>query len=257
VQLRDGRQFKAPVTVESPRPRITLLSKGTQEVATESPSPVHLNSQDDVPVAGRFVFFLRSDVPVKFPRDEKIEVAADDSSFRTELSLADGSLMLEDAKTAVGNVDPLARFGSSAFGPVEARAISAQGVTGDWLPLGTLVRLPGFMQLHCPHNVAKPCTLTGTNLFLAMSIASTNDFENATDVAPEFTGTQLSVPHPINGVLYLKLRDDPSTVQTLTMPILPASPAGSQTAQATRQVAVQARVAAAAPDAAPGADTKP
>ncbi len=56
-----------------------------------------------------------------------------------------------------------------------------------------------------------------------MSISATNDFENAIDVAPEFTGTQLSVPHPVNGVLYLKLRDDPSTVQTLTMPILPAS----------------------------------
>ncbi len=92
-------------------------------------------------------------------------MAADDGSFHTELSLADGSLMLEDAKTAVGNVDPLARFGSSAFGPVEARPISAEGVTGDWLPLGTLVRLPGFIQLHCPRNVAKPCTLTGIQSF--------------------------------------------------------------------------------------------
>jgi hypothetical protein len=102
-------------------------------------------------------------------------------------------------------------------------------VTGDWLPLGTLVRLPGFKQLRCPRNIAKTCALTGTNLFLAMSIAATNDFENATDVAPEFTGMQLSVPRPVNGVLYLKLRDDPSTVQTLTMPILPASLAGTAT----------------------------
>jgi hypothetical protein len=238
VQLRDGRQLKAPVTVESPRPQVTLLSKGTQEDATETPSPVRLGSPDDVPVEGRFVFFLRSNVPVKFPRNEKVEVAAADGSFRTVLSLADGSLMLEDSKTAVGNVDPLARFGSSAFGPVEARAISADDVTGDWLPLGTLVRLPGFKQLHCPRNIAKTCTLTGTNLFLATSIAATNDFETATDVAAEFTGTQLSVPHPVNGVLYLKLRDDPSTVQTLTMPILLASQAGSPTAAAgqTRQV---------------------
>jgi hypothetical protein len=253
VQLRDGRQLKAPVTVESPRPQMTLLSKGTQEVAAETVSPVQLSNPDDVPVEGRFVFFLRSNEPVKFPRDEKVELAATDGSFHTELSLADGSLMLEDSKTAVGNVDPLARFGSSAFGPVEARAISAQGVTGDWLPLGTLVRLPGFMQLHCPRNAAKPCSLTGTNLFLALSIAATNDFENSTDVAPEFTGTQLSVPHPVNGVLYLKLRDDPSTVQTLTMPILPASPAGPQTAQGTQPVAVKTRPAAAAPIAAPAA----
>ena len=258
VQLRDGRQLKARVTVESPRPQITLLSKGTQEDATETPSPVRLSSPDDVPVEGRFVFFLRSNVPAKFPRDEKVEVVATDGSFRTVLSLADGSLMLEDAKTAVGNVDPLARFGSSAFGPIEVRAISAQDVTGDWLPLGTLVRLPGFKQLHCPRNVAKTCTLTGTNLFLATSISATNDFENATDVAPEFTGTQLSVPHPVNGVLYLKLRDDPSTVQTLIIPILPPSQAGMQAGAAAQAqpAAVQTPPVAAAPSAAP-AETKP
>ena len=40
---------------------------------------------------------------------------------------------------------------------------------------------------------------------------------------PEFTGTQLSVPHPSSGELFLKLRDDPETVQTLTMPVLPLS----------------------------------
>jgi hypothetical protein len=228
VQLRDGRQLKTQVTVEAPRPQIALLNKGTQEDAVETPSPVRLGSPDDVPVEGRLVFFVRSNVPAKFPRSEKVEVAAVDGSFRTVLSLADGSLMLEDAKTTVGNVDPLARFGSSAFGPVEVRAVSAEDVTGDWLPLGTLVRLPGFKQLHCPRNVAKSCTLTGTNLFLAMSIGATNDFENATDVGPEFTGTQLSVPHPVNGVLYLKLRDDPSTVQTLSLPILAGSAAGAQ-----------------------------
>jgi hypothetical protein len=251
VQLRDGRQLKAPVRVESPRPRITLLSKGTQEDGDTAPSPVHLGSPDDVPVEGRFVFFLRSNVPVTFPRNEKVEVAAADGSFRTVLSLEDGSLMLEDARTAMGNVDTLARFGSSAFGPVEARAISAEDVTGDWLPLGTLVRLPGFKQLHCPRNVTKPCTLTGTNLFLAASISATNDFENATDVAPDFTGTQLSVPHPVNGALYLKLRDDPSTVQTLTMPILSVAPPGTQATAAG-----QTQPVAAHPVAAP-AETKP
>ena len=66
--------------------------------------------------------------------------------------------MLEDAKTAVGSVEPLARFGASAFGPVRVRAISADGVAGDWLPLGTLVRLPGFKDLRCPRSFSKPCT---------------------------------------------------------------------------------------------------
>jgi hypothetical protein len=238
VRLRDGRQLKAPVTVEPPRPQVALLSKGTQQEVSAAPSPVHLGTSDDLPAEQRLVFFLKSIVPPKFPRSEKVEVAAVDGSFHTLLSLTDGSLMLEDAGTAVGMLEPLARFGSSAFGPVEARAVSADGVTGDWLPLGTFVRLPGFKELHCPHNVAKLCALTGTNLFLVASIAATPDFDNAADVPPEFTGTQLSVRHPVNGLLYLRLRDDPDTVQGLVLPVQPSSQAGS------RATAFQAQPAA-------------
>jgi len=226
VELRDGRQLKTPVTVDPPRPQVTLLSKGIQNSTSATPSPVQLGSQDDLPVESRLVFFLKSSVPAKFLRTEKVEVAAADGSFHTVLSLADGSLMLEDAITAMGSVEPLARFGSSAFGPLQLRVLAADGAAGEWLPLGTLVRLPGFKELRCQHSPAKPCTLTGTNLFLVAAVAATQDFGNATNVPPEFTGTQLSVPHPANGVLYLKLRDDPATVQTLTLPVtLPGQPA--------------------------------
>jgi hypothetical protein len=224
VVLRDGRELRTPVSVDPPRPQVALLSKGTQDETSDAPSPVRLGSADDLPVDRRLVFFLKSTTPLNFPRNEKVEVAATDGSFHTELSLTDGSLMLEDAKTALGVVEPLARFGSSAFGPIQVRAISADGVAGDWLPLGTLVRLPGFKELHCLRALAKPCTLTGSNLFLTASVSSTSDFENPTDVPPDFTGTQLTVPHPVNGLLYVKLRDDPATVQTLALPVLPMTP---------------------------------
>jgi hypothetical protein len=167
------------------------------------------------------VFFLKSTVPTNFPRNEKVEVAAVDGSFRATLTMADGSLILEDARTALAVVEPLARFGSSAFGPLRARVISAEGITGEWLPLGTLVRVPGFKELHCPHNLAKTCTLNGSNLFLAATVSATPEFENPVEIPPDFTGTQLAVPHTANGVLYLKLRDDPATVQSLTLPVLP------------------------------------
>jgi len=230
VALRDGRELKVPVTVERSRPQVSLLSKGSQEEETADPSPVHLGSPNDLPVERRLVFFLKSKSPQNFPRDQKVEVAAADNSFHTTLSLSDGTLMLEDSSTALGVVEPLAKFGSSAFGPVQARAISGDGVAGEWLSLGTLVRLPGFKELRCPHAISKPCTLTGTNLFLARSIGSSADFENAVDVPADFTGTQLTVPHPANGVLYLKLRDDPETVQTLALAVLPATPSSSSVA---------------------------
>ena len=113
--------------------------------------------------------FSSQSCPQNFPRNQNVEVAALDGSFRTVLSLADGSLMLEDSKTALGTVEPLARFGASAFGPVRARAVSANGVAGDWMPLGTLVRIPAFKELRCTarreqalhpdRNQSLPCCL--------------------------------------------------------------------------------------------------
>jgi hypothetical protein len=241
VELKDGRRLQTPATIDLPRPQITLLSIGVQSDTSTAPSPVTFGNTSDLPVDGHLVFFLRSITPAGFPRDQKIEVAAADSSFHTLLGLSDGSLMLEDAKTAVGNLEPLARFGSSAFGPVRLRAVAADGVAGDWLPLGTLVRVPGFKELRCPHSAAKPCALTGTNLFLADSIAATPQYNEPSTVPPEFTGTQLSVPHPVNGVLYLKLRDDPGTVQTLTLPVTYLSP--------QQEPAARTHPAAAAPAA--------
>lgn len=247
VELKDGRQLKTPVAVLPPRPQATLLSKGVQENLSATASPVKLGSPDDLPLDGKLVFFLKSTMPDKFARNAKVELAAADGSFDTQLSLADGSLMLEDARTAMGSVEPLARFGASAFGPVRVRVLAADGLAGDWLPLGTLVRVPGFKELRCPRSAAKPCTLSGTNLFLADSIAPTTDFDNAVDVPADFTGTQLVVPHATNGVLYLKLRDDPATVQTLTMPVTLAAPTAAEIA-ATKAKQAMAQPAAQQPE---------
>lgn len=217
VSLRDGRELKIPVTLEPPRPQVALLNKGTQTDGT--PTVVQMGSPDDLPLNSKLVFFLKSVVPSSFPRDEKVEVASDDGSFHTTLSIADGSLMLEDAQTALGSLKPMSKFGPSAFGPLHVRVISADGVPGEWMPLGTLVRVPSFTDLRCPRSVSRPCTLTGMNLFLATAVGSAQDMNNAVNIPPDFTGTELTVPHPAGGALYLKLRDDPDTVQTLSLPI--------------------------------------
>ena len=82
VELRDGRHLKVPVTVNAPRPQVTLLSKGTQDDSLPTPSPVRLGSPDDLPLGERLVFFLKSVVPQTFPRNQTVEVAAADGSFQ-------------------------------------------------------------------------------------------------------------------------------------------------------------------------------
>jgi hypothetical protein len=258
VELRDGRNLKVPVTVDAPRPQVTLLSKGSQDDSVPTSSPVRLGSPDDLPLGERLVFFVKSVVPQTFPRNQNVEVAATDGSFKTVLSLADGSLMLEDSKTALGTLEPLARFGSSAFGPLQARAVSPNGVAGDWMPLGTLVRIPAFKELRCTHVANKPCTLLGTNLFLAHSISAAEDFSNAVEVPPDFTGGQLMVPHPANGgVLYLKLRDDPVTVQTLTLPVTVVSPENLPAGQTAAAIETQPASMPVTPPANAAAPAKP
>jgi hypothetical protein len=140
------------------------------------------------------------------------------------------------------------------------RAVSADGVAGDWLNLGTLVRLPEFGDLRCPRAVSKQCILSGDDLFLADSFSSTADFTNAVEVPAQFTGTQLSVPHPANGLLYLKLRDDPATVQTLTLPVTPLGAASAAAAthaieQANEPVTPASTPASTTPATAPQATT--
>jgi hypothetical protein len=251
VVLRDGRTLQVGATVTAARPQVELVSKSVQDVAADgmgaklgNPANGASGASDDLPLQRKLVFFLKSRVPSAFPRTEKVEIAAADGSFSTTLSLADrgadGGMMLEDAHTAVVTIDPLARFGASAFGPIQLRAVGANGTTGDWVPLGTLVRLPGFPTanaLRCPRSQAKPCQLSGSNLFLITAVGNSPDMDNAVDVPAEFTGETLQVPNvgrpvmvpasapgmssgPV-GMLYVRLRDDPNTVQALSLPLTP------------------------------------
>jgi hypothetical protein len=219
VTLNDGRTFAVLASVLPPRPLLTLISKGVQtnDVAA---SPIRLGSDDDLPTNGRIVFFLKSIRPQKFSRDERIEIAANDNSFHTILRLSDGSLVLQDAQTALGILDPQKSFGASAFGSVRFRAITKDGRQGDWQHLGTLVRIPELKEVYCPPSDPKTCFLSGTNLFLLAAVATNPDFDPSTNVPDGFTGQALAIPRIHRGIVYLRLRDDPAAIQTATLPIV-------------------------------------
>jgi len=222
VTLKDGRIFSTIATVLPARPRVVLISKGVQEDEA-SAQAIHLGNPDDLPSTGRIVFFVKAVSPETFPRTQKIEVAAADQSFKTVLSLTDGTLVLQDAQTALGVLDPAKIFGASAFGPVRFRAVDANGTVGEWQNLGTLVRLPALKEIRCPVATAKNCVLTGSDLFLLAAVSTSPDFDDDAQVPDGFTGTTLEVPRPSatsNTPLYLKLRDDPSAVQSVSLPVI-------------------------------------
>jgi hypothetical protein len=212
--LKDGRTLTLPVKVASPRPSVTLISKSIGQAPN---SPIHIANQDDLPADQQLTFSLKSATP--FPRTGQIEVASTDDTLHTTLSVSNGSLVLQNPRTLLATLDPLKAFGASAFGPLRIRPVSPNGTTGDWLPLVTLVRLPTLKDLHCPTDQTQPCTLSGSSLYLVDSIADDAAFTTPTAVPEGFIGTTLSLPRPAKTGFFLRLRDDPTTTNTVTMPI--------------------------------------
>jgi len=219
VALKDGRVLNLETAIEPPRPRVTLLNRSVQSGPT--PSVIRFGNTDDLPQDGQISFFLKSDVPAAFPRNEKIEVAGDDGAVEVSLSLADGTLVLEDSQTVLGTLRPLKSFGPSVFGALRLRPVSENGERGDWQPLAKLVRVPTLQEVRCPDSPDKPCTLVGQNLFLIDSVASDAQFTHNIAVPVGFVDTTLTVPRPNGTLLYIKLRDDPSTVTRGALPVLP------------------------------------
>jgi hypothetical protein len=141
------------------------------------------------------------------------------------LSLANGGLALENSRVAVATLNPLKAFGASSYGPLKYR-VNAKGVASDWQPLATLVRLPALKTLECPATPEVACKLSGADLYLIDSVAAAADFVKPVSVPEGFLGSSLPVPHPSNGSLYLRLRDDPQVVNPtkLAAQQLPAAP---------------------------------
>lgn len=249
VTLHDGRQLPLALTVLPARPAVSILSRNSEEVQG---SNISLSSQDDLPLAAHLTFTLKS--RADFPRNGRVEVETLDGTLRTVLTLApSGGLVLQDPHTVVASLDPLRSFGPSAFGALRLRVVfplsaakgkrpdadgSAASSTSDagaatqdaglddplrqsdWVPLGTLVRLPTLVHLQCSSDSSVPCSLTGANLFLIQSVSADPAFADARPVPDGFTGNALPVPHPLgsSGALFVKLRDDPAPINAATLP---------------------------------------
>ncbi|MDP9161651.1 MAG: hypothetical protein M3O09_15640 [Acidobacteriota bacterium] len=219
VALKDGRSLDVPTTILPPRPKVVLLSKSAEPGPSSSSIGIRLGSENELSQDDKLSFFLKSEIPSFFPRNEKIEVAAADESFHVLLGLEDGSLVLQDSQNVLAQLDPMKSFGASAFGSLRFRPVQVGGRNGDWQPLTSLVRVPALNKIRCSGSAAdKECTLSGSNLFLLDSIASDEQFKNSVSVPPGFRDSTISIPRPTGDLLYIKLRDDPSVVSAVMVP---------------------------------------
>jgi hypothetical protein len=222
VTWKDGRAVDVKAMVDSPRPRVDLISKSVQP-DPDAPAPVvHLGNPDELPQDAKLNFFLRVRSPESFPPTEKIEIATADESFRVLLSMADGNLTLQDSKTVFAVLDPMKHLGPSAFGPLKFRPVATNNIDGDWQPLADLVRIPTLEGVRCVTLPEKQCSLSGEKLFLIDSVSADADFSDPVTVPDGFVDQTLIIPPLKNKTLYIKLRDDPSKVASVVLPVVVA-----------------------------------
>ena len=224
VALKDGRVLSLDMTIAAPRPTVTLIGTSIQPAASSTPGSLQLTAPDELPQGAVLTFSVHAQVPAAFSGDEKIEISTVHGTNLTTLTLASG-LTLEDPEVALATVDTSKAFAQSASGPLRFRVVG-NGVAGNWQPLATLVRLPTLHELKCLDAPEHPCKLSGSKLFLVDSIANDAQFSHSIQVPAGFPGYVLSVPHPVGGQLFVKLRDDPAIVDTIAFPDSVPPPAG-------------------------------
>jgi hypothetical protein len=184
--------------------------------ATDAANKIELATEDELPIDATLTFSIRTVTPSKLSSDVQIEVATGDNSQSVMLSVGNGAMTFESSKVAVMSIRPSSVFGPSTFGPLQFRLVK-HGVAGDWQPLATLVRLPVLTNLVCPAASDSSCVLQGRQLFLLDSVASDLKFESAVQIPEGFSASSLVVPHPTQGRLFIKLRDNPSTIDAIVI----------------------------------------
>jgi hypothetical protein len=219
ITLKDGRVLDLQTTVQPPRPKVSLISKTAKQASATS--ALRFGNQDELAQNGQLSFLLKTEVPDRFPREEVIEVATTDGSANAVLSVENGGLILQDSQSVLAILDPLKNLGPSVFGALQFRPVAKEIGKGDWQPLARLVRIPALREIRCPAAADQQCALHGSNLFLLDSVATDPEFKNAVAVPTGYADSSLNIPRPSGTLLYIKLRDDPATADTVVLPVLP------------------------------------
>jgi hypothetical protein len=251
ITLKDGRAFDLKSVVDAPRPSAALIGKSVQPSPSRTETNIQLSDPNEVPQDAKLTFSLRVKSPRAFGHDENIEVATADELFSTTLSIGNGGVTLENSNVAVAKLNPAKAFGPSAFGQLRFRIV-ANGEAGDWQSLATLVRLPVLKDLKCPSASESACKLSGSDLFLLDSVSNDPQFSHPVQVPEGFPGYSLAVPHPTDGQLYVKLRDDPSVINPAAVPTQQPPPSADESAHAASRHAA----ASSLPESVPGTDAK-
>jgi len=213
VQMSDGRIERLESVVEPPRPQIVVTAMTVRAGPPLAGAPLALADKDELPGGDVLVFTLAPAGQASFRPHETVEVATVDGAYSAKLAAPD--VVLADPRAAVATLDTAKALDPSAYGPLQVRIIDDRGES-NWQPLATLVRLPRIDTVDCA-RAAPMCRLKGQSLFLISALSADPKFADPVSVPDGFPGNALDVPHPKNGLLYVKLHDDPDVVSVVRL----------------------------------------
>ena len=254
VTLKDLRSYPVRVLIDAARPTATLISKSVQPPASPAGNGIRLGSPREVPLQAQLTFSIRARSPQTFTHEDKLEVGLADSTASVILPVGAGGMTLQNTGVAVVTLNPLERFGDSAFGALRFRRLM-NGVAGDWQPLVTLVRVPEIAAVDCPPSPTTDCSLSGTHLYLLDSVSGDAQFTAPRKVPDGFTDQTLTIPRPHDGKLYVRLRDDPAVISVVMVPS--AEPPEAESAASQPDSASAAPATNSPPPAAIGESGEP
>jgi hypothetical protein len=214
LTLKDGRVVSLPATIQPPRLRVSLLSKTIDRGPDKAALPLRLTDANLLPDDARITLSVKATGGTRFTSQDALEIATPDQSASLRLTGSNG-LRLESAEVAIASFDA-AQLGASTAGPLLFRLVQ-NGIAADWQPLATLARLPQITAMSCPAD-KDSCSLSGTNLFLIDAVANSTAFGSPSPVPEGFTERSLDVPKPLDGKLFVKLRDAPGTIAEIAVP---------------------------------------
>ena len=192
----------------------SMIAHNVQRPAASGPVAIALGNDAVIPSTATFTFSLRTEKDARLTGQESIEIAAASGGDSARLTVSNGLTFVDD-HVVIATLQPAKLLGASAFGALRAR-IMRDGAESDWLPVGTLVRLPTLSQLQCPAAPADSCTLSGDSLFLIDSLSATPGFEHPQAVPTGYAAGTLQVPRPADGgALYLRLHDAPDVINKI------------------------------------------
>ena len=206
---------------KAPPPAAQIIARFSEPPA---PDPValpviQLDDPNEIPANARLSFTLKAEPGEHFTGREAVEVGTTGSETTVHLTVGNG-VTLVDPTVMVVSLTPSQALGSSAYGPLRVRLMRGEAA-GDWLGVGTLVRLPRLKALDCPADPASKCTLRGEALYLLASVSATREFDNATSIPEGYPGATLAVVRPDqNGTLFVRLHDAPEVINRVAIPIV-------------------------------------